>query len=147
MLGLLIIALAAATQVHSSAEARGSGFDPPEFCHGYNCPEYERLIKYLLGNNELQEQIEMTAPTVTTVRLDEDKRIQPDYTVSFFLPLAHNEIWVLRTKEEKKHHRKRDDKGRKRSPLWLPFDFDLQEEARGVIFGARKRQAQKAPSP
>eukprot|EP00983_Pelagomonas_calceolata_P077475 1153873-Pelagomonas_calceolata.AAC.1 len=34
--------------------------------------------------------------------------------------------------------------GRKRSPLWPPFDIDPQEDAAGGMLGAEKKHAQSA---
>ena len=50
------------------------------------CSPTQRLVKYLLGDNELEQLIEMTTPVVTTVRLDEDRGFKNDFTISLFLP-------------------------------------------------------------
>ncbi|KAL6759297.1 regulatory factor, effector binding domain-containing protein [Haematococcus lacustris] len=47
---------------------------------------FQRLFKYILGCNNLEAKIDMTAPVATHINLDADDEFTDQYSVAFYLP-------------------------------------------------------------
>merc|ERR1711920_1177792 len=83
-----------------------SGFSPPWFCHGIDCPPYRVLpsnssayekgtstgfmclFKYISGANEGNQKVEMTAPVSEYITPGQGPFCEDHFTVSFFVPYA-----------------------------------------------------------
>ncbi|KAJ9531223.1 hypothetical protein QJQ45_006678 [Haematococcus lacustris] len=85
---------------------------------------FQRLFKYILGNNNLEAKIDMTAPVVTEVNLDADDEFTDQYSVAFYLPWEYQAVV--------------DEDGKKPKPSEVPGPKDdrvvIEDEPRADVY-------------
>ncbi|KAJ9531041.1 hypothetical protein QJQ45_000958 [Haematococcus lacustris] len=85
---------------------------------------FQRLFKYILGNNNLEAKIDMTAPVVTEVNLDADDEFTDQYSVAFYLPWEYQAVV--------------DEDGKKSEPSEVPGPKDdrvvIEDEPRADVY-------------